>query len=493
MELFIKHAKLHLNNTAIVSGGKEYTYHDLLTASSDLAKTLLGRQADLNEQRVAFMVDPGFDYVKVQWAIWQAGGIAVPLCLSHPLPSLQYTIKDSETSILIVSPEFEVILRPLADEKKIPLLVLHRIELNFIRELPVIHEQRRALILYTSGTTNLPKGVVTTHAALAAQITSLVKAWEWSSHDKIVCVLPLHHVHGIVNVVSCALWSGACCLFVAKFDPQTIFNSIINDQVTLFMAVPTIYFKLITYFEALNITDQQKISKALNALRLMVSGSAALPVTVLEKWQNISGHTLLERYGMTEIGMAISNPYKGERRPGFVGLPLPGVGVRLADENNNLVIDMNPGEIQVKGPTVFREYWKKPEETNKSFTKDGWFKTGDIAIVENGYYRILGRNSIDIIKSGGYKISALEIEEILRTHPIIKDCAVVGIDNEEWGELVVAAIVTEKNTAAEFDQINGWLRERLPSYRIPRKYIQLEELPRNTMGKVTKSDIKKLF
>ena len=224
----------------------------------------------------------------------------------------------------------------------------------------------------------------------------------------------------------------------------------------------------------------------------MVCGSAALPVSVMERWKIISGHKLLERYGMTEIGMAVSNPYHGERKAGYVGLPLPGVEVKLVNEIFETVQTGEPGEILVKGKNVFSEYWNKPEATAKEFTEDGWFKTGDVAIVEDGYIRIMGRNSVDIIKSGGYKISALEIEEVLRTHPLINDCAVVGIADDEWGELIVAAIVVKENNI-DLDALNKWLRENMAAYKTPRKYLLLNELPRNAMGKVTKNDVKKLF
>ena len=222
----------------------------------------------------------------------------------------------------------------------------------------------------------------------------------------------------------------------------------------------------------------------------MISGSAALPVSVMERWKEISGHTLLERYGMTEIGMAISNPYRGERLAGYVGKALPGVEVRLASEKDE-VIENEAGEIQIKGLNVFSKYWQRIEETKKSFTQDGWFKTGDIAILEHGYYKILGRNSTDIIKSGGYKISALEIEEVLRIHPDIDDCAVIGVEDEEWGELVVAALVTKNDL--DISHLNNWIKDKIASYKTPRKYIILPELPRNAMGKVTKNEIKKLF
>lgn len=223
----------------------------------------------------------------------------------------------------------------------------------------------------------------------------------------------------------------------------------------------------------------------------MVSGSAALPVSVMEKWYRISGHYLLERYGMTEIGMAISNPYVGERRAGHIGQALPGVEIRICDESDEILPLDQPGEIQVKGPNVFKEYWGKPEATQKAFTGDGWFRTGDIAVLEAGYFKILGRDSVDIIKSGGYKISALEIEEILRTYPNVKDCGVIGIPDEEWGEIVAAAIVSTDNLNLE--EMNLWMRERLPAYKTPRRYLIVQDLPRNAMGKVTKNDLKKLF
>jgi malonyl-CoA/methylmalonyl-CoA synthetase len=224
----------------------------------------------------------------------------------------------------------------------------------------------------------------------------------------------------------------------------------------------------------------------------MVCGSAALPVSVMETWEKISGHKLLERYGMTEIGMAISNPYIGERKAGYVGKALPGVDIKLVNEQYQDVNKDEPGELLIQGNNVFAEYWGKPEATKESFTDDGWFKTGDIAVIEDGYYRIMGRNSVDIIKSGGYKISALEIEEILRTHEYINDCAVVGIPNDEWGELIVSAIVAN-NPAIDLDDLNKWMRERTASYKTPRKYLIVNELPRNAMGKVTKNEVKKLF
>ncbi len=494
MLTIVKQAHKNLEKTAIFSENHSFSYQQLLTSSSNFSGILLNEQADLNETSVAFMVSPGFDYVRVQWGIWQAGGIAVPLCLSYPLPSLTYTIENSGVKILVVSPEYAKLLQPLAIEKSLRFIVLGKDDLlenkNKIA-LPTIDENRRAMILYTSGTTNLPKGVVTTHQGLNAQISSLIEAWEWTQKDHTICILPLHHVHGIVNVVSCALWAGACCEFLPNFSAEGIFNVFKERKINVFMAVPTIYFKLIAYWENLPLDEQNELTNIMEGFRLMVSGSAALPVSIMEKWEKISHHTLLERYGMTEIGMALSNPYHGKRYAGHVGYPLPGVQVRLADEQDNVISLTETGEIQVKGASVFNEYWQKPEATAESFSKDGWFKTGDIATVDAaGGYRILGRNSVDIIKSGGYKISALEIEEVIRTHPSVSDCCVVGIEDNEWGELVVAVIVPN-NENIDLTELNHWMRTQMPAYKTPRKYKIASELPRNAMGKVTKNDVKK--
>jgi malonyl-CoA/methylmalonyl-CoA synthetase len=350
-----------------------------------------------------------------------------------------------------------------------------------------------ALILYTSGTTNKPKGVVTTHENIKAQISTLINAWEWTEKDNTICVLPLHHVHGIINVVSCSLWAGASCTFIPQFSPKNIFDLFISNEINVFMAVPTIYFKLMTYLESLTIEEQSSLKKLMSKFRLMVCGSAALPISVMEKWEQLSGQRLLERYGMTELAMAISNPYKGERRAGNVGMPLPGVNIKLVNEQYEPVAKDEPGEIIVSGKNVFKEYWNKPDATAEAFTKEGWFKTGDIAIIEDGYYRIMGRNSVDIIKSGGYKISALEIEEVLREHDIIQDCAVVGINDDEWGELIVAAIVVNDKKAFDEKVLSDWLVQKMAAYKKPRKYLCLDELPRNAMGKVVKNEVKKLF
>ena len=488
---YIQKASIFASKTAILHNQKSYSFDQLLSSSRLISTHLLSGGTDLKQERVAFMVNPGFDYVSVQWGIWRAGGVVVPLCISYPLNALEYVIEDTQASIIIVGDEYTDLLKPLAEAKGIILYTTSELtQEKSDTTLPVLNSGRMAMILYTSGTTNLPKGVISTFDNLDAQVSSLLQAWEWTENDHTLCLLPLHHVHGIVNVVCCAMAAGACCEFTDKFSSEVVFEIFNKKQVNVFMAVPTIYYKLISYWDILSTPKQQQITRSLNSFRLMISGSAALPVSVMERWKRISGHTLLERYGMTEIGMAISNPYHGKRLEGHVGVALPGVSVRLADEQNIAVID-EPGEIQIKGKNVFSAYWQRPEETKKSFTSDGWFKTGDIALLENGYFRILGRNSTDIIKSGGYKISALEIEEILRTYSGIDDCAVIGLENEEWGELVAAAIISSNDLDTSI--LDTWMRSKMPSYKTPKKYIIMKELPRNAMGKVTKNELKKLF
>jgi malonyl-CoA/methylmalonyl-CoA synthetase len=489
----IQRAIAHDQRLAIIDDQGRYTYAEILDAASRVASTLLGGRPDLREARVAFMTPPGLEYVAVQWGTWLAGGIAVPLCVSHPEAEIDYVLEDTGADTVVAHPRYEEKLRPLADRRNIHFVLTTEAMRAKQSVLPDVDPDRRAMILYTSGTTSKPKGVVTTHRNITAQITCLIEAWGWTAEDHILHVLPLHHTHGIINVLSCALWAGAVCEMLPKFDADEVWRRFVESDLTLFMAVPTIYVRLIAAWEKATPEEQERMSKACAKMRLMVSGSAALPVKVLEKWQAISGHTLLERYGMTEIGMALSNPLHGERRPGFVGVPLPGVIARLVDESGNEIREEGkPGEIQVRGPNVFLEYWRRPEATEKAF-RDGWFCTGDVAVVEGGYYRILGRSSVDIIKTGGYKVSALEIEEVLRTHPAIRECAVVGVEDEEWGECVCAAVNLETGNSLSLEDLRAWAKERLASYKVPTRLLVLEELPRNVMGKVTKPEVKRLF
>ena len=478
--------------TSIVDAQGTFTYDDLLQASASVAAALLAGHEDLQEARVAFLVTPGFPWVATQWGIWRAGGVAVPLPLNATRPELEYIVDDTGASTLVFDTGAATLLEPIVVASGVRALSYFELLEYPQAPLPEISIERRAMILYTSGTTSRPKGVVTTHANVAAQIKSLVEAWEWSTSDRILLCLPLHHVHGIINVVGCALWSGATCHMLPRFDPAAVWDSIAGGGLTLFMAVPTVYAKLIAAWEAASPRRRAQLTHACSTLRLMVSGSAALPVSTLERWREISGHTLLERYGMTEIGMALSNPLRGERVPGSVGTPLPGVEVQLVEAGGEPVAPGTPGGIEVRGPTVFAEYWAKPDATREAF-RNGWFITGDTAVIENGIYRILGRTNIDILKTGGHKVSALEIEEALRRHPAIAECSVVGIADAEWGERVAAAVVLNESYALDLQSLRTWARGLLAPYKLPSRLLLLDTLPRNAMGKVMKPALAPLF
>ncbi|MDN3204439.1 acyl-CoA synthetase [Algoriphagus sediminis] len=486
----VERAQKFRNRIAIISDGNSFTYDQLLHDSAHFAQVLLGDGVDLHEQPIGILVNPGYEYVKAQWAVWRAGGTAVPIHPKAPISSIEYIFKDTGLVQIIVQEELLNTVQSLAMGSNVRLVGLNE-KAGAPYSLPNVESGRRAMILYTSGTTGNPKGVVTTHSNIEAQVSCLVDFWQWTEEDHIINVLPLHHVHGIINVLSCALWSGAVCEFM-PFDAEKVFKRIASKEVNLFMAVPTIYYKLITYWEECDENTKAALSEGLKNMRLMVSGSAALPVSVLEKWKSISGHILLERYGMTEIGMAVSNSYEGDRIPGHIGKPLPNVELKLVDEEGNEVSRGEDGEIWVKGPSVFKEYWKREEATRDAFSEDGWFKTGDIAIVNEGNLKIVGRSSVDIIKSGGYKLSALEIEEVIRKHPSIKDCGVVGIEDEEWGEIVAAALIPNEDDI-DLEAFKEWMKGNLSSYKIPRKIKILEDLPRNAMGKVVKKELKKDF
>ena len=478
---------------AIVAADGVFTYQQLEEASHRAATALLDGAPDLQEARVAFHIPANFTHVAVRQGIWRAGGVAVPLAITYPAAELAYMIGDSGATHVVADPGAVDLLAPVAAAAGVRLLttteLLGHQELGPLPQLGAI---RRAMIVYTSGTTGRPKGAVTTHHAIGAQVASLVEAWEWRSDDRLLLTLPMHHVHGIINGLGCALAARATCEMLTAFDAEVVWDRLASGEITVFTAVPTIYRRLVASWDAAPPTVQRTRSEGVRGLRLMMSGSAALPVQTLERWREISGHTLLERYGMTEIGMALSNPLHGERRPGFVGVPLPDVDVQLVDEEGIQVIEGTAGEVEVRGATVFREYWQRPDETRQAFRR-GWFRTGDVAVVEDGYYRLLGRTSVDIIKTGGFKVSALEIEEVLRTHPAIAECAVIGTADQEWGERVSAAVELRPDATLALDELQQWAKERLAPYKIPRVLKAVTALPRNAMGKVVKPELVALF
>lgn len=491
--LLTDRAALFADRRALIAPDGTWTYGELLAASARVAGGLLDGTTDLGETRVAYLVAPSCAHVATQWGIWRAGGIAVPLCTTHPAPELEYAIAEADAALVVADERHAGSVAPIAQRRGARFVTTGELLAAAPVRLPAIAAPRRALMLYTSGTTSKPKGVITTHTILAAQIDSVVRAWKWSADDHILHVLPLHHLHGVLNLLCAALWSGATCELQDGFDTARVWRRLCSADLTLFMAVPTIYARLRAAWDAAEPDARTSMTTGCQRLRLMVSGSAALPVALLDAWRALSGHVLLERYGMTEIGMGLGNPLHGERVPGSVGVPFPGVDVRLLGEDGSVLGDGLPGEIQVRGPNVFQEYWRRPDATAAAFTADGWFKTGDIAVRARGRYQILGRDSVDIIKSGGFKVSALEIEEVLRQHPAIAECAVVGIADDEWGQRVAAAVIVRSGHTLELDALRVWAKQQLAPYKVPTLLHIVAELPRNPMGKVVKPAVAALF
>jgi len=383
---------------------------------------------------------------------------------------------------------------------------------------PSVYQGKNALILFTSGTTGLPKGVLLTHSNLHAQVLNICQAWEITGIDTMLHVLPLHHTHGLIHALISPLAVGAKCHMMEKFDAAKAWTQLLlKDQArpNVLMAVPTVYVKMIEEYDKSYGTSKSKAEFVKETckqnMRVMISGSAALPVPVLEKWERITGHRLLERYGMTEIGMALTNPLHGERKPGFVGGTFQSVKVRTADltsrtnftvlaegdwKHTDVKVGKNEkviGDLLIKGPSVFKEYWGNPEATKKEFTDDGWFITGDTVEYIDGSYKILGRKSVDIIKSGGYKLSALEIETQLLSMPeIIKEVAIVGLPDSTWGQKVGAVIVwTGKEMTV--NELKELAKTRLAPYQCPTVLKTMSELPRNHLGKVNKKELVKVF
>jgi malonyl-CoA/methylmalonyl-CoA synthetase len=322
-----------------------------------------------------------------------------------------------------------------------------------------------AAIIYTSGTTGASKGAVLSHGNFAANAVNLVSAWRITAADRFLLALPLFHVHALGNGLHCWLATGCRMRLLERFDHRTAVDEFLDFRPTLFFGVPTMYVRLLD-------TPPDAARRIGETMRLFVSGSAPLPARVFETFRDLFGHAILERYGMTETFMTLSNPYEGERRPGTVGLPLPGVDVRIED-----------GELLVRGANVFRGYWRRPDPSAASFTPDGFFRTGDLATVsDDGYYSLLGRKS-DLIISGGFNIYPREIEELLLEQEGVRAAAVVGMPDDLRGEVPVAFIVGE----AEESRLAEVCRRSLASFKVPRRFVKVDSLPVTALGKVQKN------
>lgn len=446
------------------AAGGAGTYGAIGARARALAAQLRGPRASLDGARVAFLIPPGRSYVDALMAIFLSGGCAVPLSPLHGPHEIEHVLADSAPEVTIVAREYlgRVTGRTIVIDDLRPTVTAH--DAHVSADSP-------GMILYTSGTTGKPKGVVLSHGAIAATLGSLEEAWRWSRRDRLLHTLPLHHTHGVIVALLGALWAGACAQLL-PFDAPRVWE--LFAESTVFMGVPTMYVKLMESFGAADEATRARWSRGAQHLRLATSGSAALSAKLHGAFFDATGVRILERYGMTEIGMALSNPYDGERVAGTVGRELPGVTIDLVED-----------ELRVRSPQMFAGYYGDRAATEVAFDAEGRFRTGDVGVRdERGYVKLLGRASSDILKSGGYKLSALEIEELLREHPAIAEVAVIGVPDETWGDRVVACAVLR--SPLELEELRSYCKERMAAYKIPRELRVLSELPRNAMGKVQK-------
>ncbi|CAG5055385.1 unnamed protein product [Parnassius apollo] len=552
-----------------------YTYAGLHQAASTLSKDIAAQLLGETERTIAYLCSNDASHVIVQWAIWMTGNIAVPLTSLHPPEMLKYFITDSSASLVICTQEYEDLLRPLTVELSRPLLItsrdnevtaqLYQPNSSFLK--PKIEEslsdtgksnmwygKNDAMLIYTSGTTSKPKGVVWTHSMLSAQIAALHAAWQYSANDVVLHTLPLHHIHGQLNSLNASLAAGARIRMLPTFASHAVWSRLLGmgereeARVSVFHGVPAMYARLAadydTMFAGPRTAEYVRTTLAAR-LRLMCAGSSPLPETLFRKWEEISGLRLLERYGMSEVGMALSNPYRPvqQRRLGCVGRPLPGVAARVAAEHDDtltpLVTVETPmcdthisleklgltskkesswdadgsewkqstvtvhkesedgeyhGELLLKGPSVFTRYWNRMPLLNSSeFTSDGWFRTGDTVVYHEGRFKIQGRTSVDIIKTSGYKVSALLVESAILEHPSVADVAVLGIKHDSYGEIVSAVVVLKDKAKLTLRELKDMAGKKLAPYQLPRKLLIVDQMPRNAMGKLDKKEIKKIY
>ena len=480
-----------LDKEAILDSEGTVSFRDLGDRVARASAVLRNGAPNLEGKRVALLVAPGSAWVEAFLGTVFAGGIAVPLSHLYPAAELAYFVENAAADTFVVSPDFADLARPFAEGRRI--LSPEDLRAGSPDGIaPSANDDDVALMLYTSGTTGRPKGAMITHRNLAHQAALLRGAWGFSEKDRLLHALPLHHLHGLGISLMTALMSGASARMLPRFDAHRVWDEM--AQVTVFMGVPTMYHKLFEAFDAADEATQKRYAQSASGLRLSTSGSAALPVTLSERWRKLAGNNPVERFGMTEIGVGMTNPLDGIRKAGSVGLPLPTVEWRIVGEDGKDVADGESGELWIRGPSVFKGYWQNPDATAKAF-QDGWFRTGDIAIRDgDGYLRLLGRSSVDILKSGGYKLSALEIEDALREHDAVSEIAVVGMPDEVWGECVVAVIVAKPGREKELEEaaLRAWAKNRLAPYKVPKRVVVVPSLPRNAIGKVLKPEVKKM-
>jgi malonyl-CoA/methylmalonyl-CoA synthetase len=460
---------------ALRFGDRSLTYAELGAAADALAVRCTG------SDRVAVWATNSLETAVAVVAALRAGVAAVPLNPKSGDKELGHILADSAPTLVLAAP---------GDELPPSLRKLERVDVE-VRgvggEGPAVSpgDEDPALVVYTSGTTGPPKGAVIPRRAVAATLDALADAWQWTGDDVLVHGLPLFHVHGLVLGILGPLRRGGSVRHLGRFSTEGVAREL-NDGATMVFGVPTMYHRI-----AETLPDNPELAKSLSRARLLVSGSAALPVHDHERITSATGRRIIERYGMTETLMNTSVRTDGEPRAGTVGVPLPGVELRLVEEDGTLLPAYDGesvGEIQVRGPNLFTEYLNRPDATAAAFTADGWFRTGDMAVRDpDGYVRIVGRKATDLIKSGGYKIGAGEIENALLEHPGVREAAVTGEPDPDLGERVVAWIVpTDPQSPPQLAELADHVASRLAPHKRPRVVHLLSALPRNDMGKILK-------
>jgi malonyl-CoA/methylmalonyl-CoA synthetase len=488
---------------AVVWNGRSYSFEEISRLSSLYSERLsaLGiRRGD----RVAVFAETCPELIAAFIGHLMTGVIHVPINTRYKADEARHILEDSGAVAVLVGHEAEEcgeVLREILRVKELPGL---RHVLPLAQALPSSPSKKFpsssfppspsdediAMLIYTSGTTGKSKGVALSYKALADNTAAVTGLWRFAPEDRLVLALPLFHVHGLVLGVTGMLVNGLTLLLEARFDPTRVVEAFAGEGASVFMGVPTMYVRLLEHLDA-----HPDAAAALRRARLFTAGSAPLPAADFEAFQAKTGHAILERYGMSETLFTLSNPYDGERRPGTVGLPTPGCSVRIVDDEGRDIADGELGEIVVKSDGMMTTYWGREADTAASF-REGWFLTGDVARRgDGGYVTIVGRKSVDIIKSGGYKIAAREIEDVLRRHPKVKDAAVVGVEDRVWGQRIAAALVLADGCepGAACAEVAAFAAEHLADYKKPRDVVALPDLPRNALGKVQKHLLARAF
>jgi malonyl-CoA/methylmalonyl-CoA synthetase len=419
--------------------------------------------------RVGLFAANSVDWVLAYLGIQRAGACVVPMNPAYKSAEAEHIISNSDPSLVVADHE----RAPIVEQLGRPLAPIEKLPRGAPPPMPALTPDDPAVILYTSGTTGRPKGAVLDHGGLLAQARGAIEAWRWTERDILVHALPLFHLHGLGMGLNGTLLSGGSATLVA-FSPEAVVAELTRDddrRGTMFFGVPAMYQRLCDWLDE-HPTD-------LSHVRLFVSGSAPLPPALFERCHRLLGQPPVERYGITEGGIVVTNPYDGPRQAGRVGLPFPGVEFKLGERD----------EVLLKGGQVFRGYWRNPQATEEAFTPDGFFRTADVGeIAADGTLAIRGRLK-ELIISGGFNVYPREVELVLETHPAVEEVAVAGVPSEAWGEEVTAFVVPSKSTPLVEEELIGYARERLATYKCPRRVVVLEKLPRNAMGKIERSKL----